>query len=195
MLVAWVSRKVRKGVSKTVLAISIVSALVFIAAVMISCGSQTEQNSPERPKPPADVRSFKISDRKHVKGHVSYPQTPPVGGPHNPVWQNCFFYDKPVPNENAVHSLEHGAVWITFRPDLPRDQIDKLRELAESDSYLLVSPYPGLPAPVVASAWGKQLRLDAANDPRLEQFVRAFEQGSQAPEPGNPCIGGTGQPG
>ena len=69
MLVARVSRKVRKGVSKTVLAISIVSALVFIAAVMISCGSQTEQNSPERPKPPADVRSFKISDRKHVKGH------------------------------------------------------------------------------------------------------------------------------
>jgi hypothetical protein len=87
--------------------------------------------------------------------------------------------------------MEHGAVWITYRPDLPRPQIEKLRGLALSQTYILASPYPSLPSPVVASAWGKQLRLESAEDPRLEQFVRAFRLGSQTPEPGAPCARGT----
>jgi hypothetical protein len=51
-----------------------------------------------------------------------------------------------------------------------------------------------LPSPVVASAWGKQLRLDGAGDPRLERFVSAFQQGPQTPEPGAACTGGVGEP-
>jgi Protein of unknown function (DUF3105) len=140
---------------------------------------------------PAGVQSFEVSERDHVQTPVSYPQTPPVGGDHAPVWQNCGFYSKPVHNEHAVHSMEHGAVWITYRPDLPRDQIEKLRGLAQSQTYILASSYPSLPSPLVASAWGKQLRLESAEDPRLEQFVRAFRLGSQTPEPGAPCARGT----
>jgi hypothetical protein len=140
---------------------------------------------------PAGVQSFKVSERDHVQTPVSYPQTPPVGGDHAPIWQNCGFYTEPVRDENAVHSMEHGAVWITYRPDLPQDQIEKLRDLAQSQTYILVSPYPSLPSPVVASAWGKQLRLESAEEPRLEQFVRAFRLGPQTPEPGARCTGGT----
>ena len=124
---------------------------------------------------------------------MDYPQSPPVGGPHNPIWQNCGFYSKPVRNEYAVHSMEHGAVWITYRPDLPKDQVEKIKSLTQK-GYVLASQYPGLPAPVVASAWGKQLQLNSTNDPRLEQFVRAYRQGPQTPEPGAPCRGGVGSP-
>jgi hypothetical protein len=46
----------------------------------------------------------------------------------------------------------------------------------------------------VASAWGYQVKLDSASDPRLEQFIRTFEQGPQTPEPGAACVGGTGTP-
>jgi hypothetical protein len=141
------------------------------------------------------VESFEIPSRFHTEGPVFYEQSPPVGGDHAPVWQNCGFYDAPVRNENAVHSLEHGVVWITYRPDLlSPEQIEALRVLASNHSHLLVSPYPDLPAPVVASAWGRQLRLEGAYDPRLEQFVDAFERGSQSPEPEGPCTGGIGEP-
>jgi putative peptide zinc metalloprotease protein len=146
------------------------------------------------PTGPAGTESFAITERTHVLRPVSYPQDPPVGGDHAPIWQNCGFYDIPVRNENAVHSLEHGAVWITYRPDLPEEQIDALRNLAHRQSYVLVSPYPDLPAPVVASAWGKQLRLESGDDPRLDEFVRAFRLGHQAPEAGAPCSDGIGQP-
>ena len=144
---------------------------------------------------PNGVTSFSNLSRAHTDKPVTYPQTPPVGGPHDPVWQNCGFYSKPVRNENAVHSLEHGAVWITYRPDLPGGQVETLRDLAHRQTYILVSPYPGLPSPVVASAWGKQLKLDSADDPRLEQFVSTYRQGPQTPEPGAACSGGVGSPG
>jgi hypothetical protein len=147
-----------------------------------------------RPAEPEGVQSFAVADRDHVWRSVLYPHNPPLGGDHAPVWQNCAFYDAVIPSERAVHSLEHGAVWITHRPDLPTEQVEALRKLSRQERYVLVSPYLGLPAPVVASAWGKQLRLDSANDPRLGQFVRAFQAGPQAPEAGGPCTGGAGAP-
>jgi hypothetical protein len=146
------------------------------------------------PTGPAGTESFAIADRTHVQRPVGYAQQPPVGGDHAPIWQNCGFYDFQVRNENAVHSLEHGAVWITYQPDLPDAQVRVLRDLARSRDHILVSPYPNLPAPVVASAWGKQLHLGSVEDPRLEEFVRAFRLGRQAPEAGERCDGGVGAP-
>jgi hypothetical protein len=145
------------------------------------------------------VRSFSGLARTHVPGTVHYRQTPPVGGPHNPVVLNCGIYTTPVPNVNAVHSLEHGAVWVTYRPSLPTAGVTALQNLVRGESeqqrgYTILSPYPGLPAPVVASAWGKQLRLGGASDPRLQRFITRYAQGPQTPEPGAPCSGGTGTP-
>jgi Protein of unknown function (DUF3105) len=143
---------------------------------------------------PTGVQSFEITERSHVQAPVSYPQVPAVGGNHAPIWQNCGFYETPIANENAVHSLEHGAVWITYRSDLPEAQIERLRRLAQSQSYILVSPLPEQSAPVVVSAWGHQLHLASIEDPRLDQFVGVFRLGPQAPERGGSCTGGVGIP-
>ena len=148
----------------------------------------------QKPQPSlAGVQTFTES-RNHVQGTVNYPQTPPAGGDHNPVWLNCGIYTSPVPNENAVHDLEHGAVWITYQPTLPKADIATLAKRVAGTDRPCLSPYPNLPAPVVVSAWGKQLKLTGAGDPRLQQFVKLYKQGRQTPEPGSPCTGGTGTP-
>jgi putative peptide zinc metalloprotease protein len=149
---------------------------------------------PFRRVEPRDTTHFTVLSRAHVQSPVAYEQSPPVGGPHAPVWQNCGFYDAPIRSENAVHSLEHGAVWITYRSGLPIAEIETLSKLASSQPYVLVSPYAGLASPVVASAWGRQLHLESSHDARLVEFVRAFRLGPQAPEHGGPCSGGFGQP-
>jgi hypothetical protein len=80
-----------------------------------------------------------------VTGTVNYPQTPPVGGNHNAVWLNCVVYPTPVPNENAVHSMEHGAMWITYQPTLPAADVTTLQHAVAGRSYVILSPYPGIP--------------------------------------------------
>ena len=135
---------------------------------------------------------------KLSRGHSSLPQIyqqiPPVGGIHDPAWLNCGIYDQPVPNENAVHSLEHGVVWVTYQPELSANAIQKLRTLVKGHPFVILSPYPNLPKPVVASAWGVQLQLDDPSDARLQQFIIDYEQGPQNPEPGAPCTDGVGRP-
>ena len=97
-------------------------------------------------------------------------------------------YDEPVPAEFAVHSLEHGAVWLTYRPGLAEDQVEALAELASTNrEYVLVSPQEGLATDVVAAAWGRKLEVDSADDDRLADFVREFAGGAQGGEPGVPC--------
>lgn len=162
----------------------LVVAGIIIAVVLTRSGSRGSLTG---------VQTY-VEKAGHVQGTVNYPQTPPAGGPHNQVVLNCGVYTQPVANENAVHSLEHGAVWITYRPGLPAVQLGRLRDLVRAQSYLVLSPYPGLPAPVVASAWGKQLTLKDANDPRLPEFIQTYRQGPQTPEPGAACTGGTGAP-
>jgi len=126
---------------------------------------------------------------QHVAGKIEHKEKPPLGGAHNVAWQNCGIYDAPIHNEHAVHSLEHGAVWITFRPDLPADEVQVLRGLA-ADDYMLLSPYPGLDAPVVASAWNHQIRLNGARDPGLNAFIAKYKNNPETtPEFGASCYG------
>ena len=160
----------------------------FVSLMLVACS--------ENPDRREVVKTYEVGPGgRHTEGDVDYAQSPPVGGEHNPIWQNCGFYDEPVRDEYAVHSLEHGAVWITYSPDLPQNEIARLRDLAQSNDYVLISPYPDLNSAVVASAWGKQLSLKSAEDPHLERFIRAYVQGPQTPERGAPCYGGIGRPG
>jgi hypothetical protein len=134
--------------------------------------------------------------QNHTSGTVRYDTTPPMGGDHDPMWQNCDsqVYDRPLRNENAVHSLEHGAVWITYRPGLAPDQIEKLAGKVENTDYTLMSPYPGQDSPIILTAWGKQLKLQDASDARVDAFLRAFVKGPQTPEPGAACNGAKDAP-
>jgi hypothetical protein len=120
------------------------------------------------------VQSFPVV-AAHSDAPQSYPQVPPVGGTHNPVWVPCGYYDKAVQPEMGVHSLEHGAVWITYRSDLPQAEVDRLATLARGQKFILVSPWDDtLPTPVVATAWGLQLRLQSVTDARLVQFILLY---------------------
>jgi hypothetical protein len=123
-----------------------------------------------------------------------YGGLPPIGGIHNDTWENCGIYDEPVEGKHAVHSMEHGAVWITYRPDLPADQIETLKEQARGENFVLLSPWPDQTSPVALTAWGVQLTVDSASDDRIARFIKKYEVGPQTPERGATCQRGTGIP-
>lgn len=123
---------------------------------------------------------------------VAYDQSPPFGGPHDAIWATCTgtVYPTAIRTENAVHSLEHGAIWITYNPDTVDDAArQKLADRVQKQSgYMLMSPYPGLDSPISLQSWGHQLKLDSADDERIDQFVKALRLNRyEYPEVGASC--------
>jgi hypothetical protein len=141
----------------------------------------------------ADTKYFDFVGGEHTDEPVHYDQVPPAGGPHDPVWDDCGVYDAPPRNENAVHDLEHGTVWITYRPGLSPADVQKLTDALDTvkSGKIMLSPYPGLPAPVVVTVWNAQLDLDGADDPRLPIFIDFYGDGHTSPEGAfDSCKGG-----
>ena len=155
-----------------------------------------EAMTDELPEGETDIEgvvAIAIESADHVNGDVDYSVSPPAGGPHSGLWQNCGFYTEPLRDEHAVHSLEHGAVWVTYRDDAPADELDYLERLAGQNSHLLVSPYSQQDTTIVLTAWGRQLALDSASDPRFSEFLETYlRDGPTAPEPGAACFGAIG---
>ena len=163
-----------------------------------------QQNSgfPDKPAIPNDsgiegVQTF--PDKSEYHNHVNEVaepagSIPPAFGAHLSAWQNCGIYDQPVGLGNALHSMEHGAVWLTYASDLSDSQIAELQDIARGHSYVLMSPYPSQTDPVVLTAWTVQLVIDSLPDDRIAKFIAYYELGPQNPEPGAPCSGAVGNP-
>jgi uncharacterized protein DUF3105 len=132
-----------------------------------------------------------VEGSQHKSGKIQYAVSPPVAGEHNSTWQNCMgdVYTEQIASEHAVHSMEHGAVWVTYRPDLPKDQVDALAAKVRGQEYMLMSPFPGLDKPIALQAWGYQLKVDNANDGRIDDFIGAM-RGNATIEPGAACSSG-----
>ncbi|MFF5338094.1 DUF3105 domain-containing protein [Streptomyces sp. NPDC013181] len=156
--------------------------------------SSTPGEESPAPGPIAGEKSWdeKKLTRNHVTDPVTYPMKPPVGGDHSPVWMNCDgeVYKKAIPDMNAVHALEHGSVWVTYNDKAPDADVAKLAERVSSTPYSLMSPYPDQAGAIMLTAWGKQVTVDGADDPRVAQFFSRYVQGPQTPERGAACTGG-----
>jgi hypothetical protein len=165
--------------------------LIGLALVFAAC------NKPEESVPLTGLKTFKYKGGDHKEGRLSYSETPPSGGAHNAAWQNCGIYDTQIAVENAIHSLEHGAVWITYRPDLAQTEVTKLREYAKGQTYMLVSPYQygALDKPIYVLAWNQSLSVDKSDDKRIASFIKKYKNVSDnTPEFGATCSGAIGTP-
>ena len=174
------------------------AVVLFAAAVITYAVVQVNESNANQVESPDEIEGLQTFDayeepQDHVDGPVDYAESPPVGGPHAPPpdWADCTgtVYDVDVRHENAVHSLEHGAVWITYNPDEIQDaDIDTLAALVKNESGRMMSPYVGLDSPISIQSWGHQLKVDSADDPRIEQFADLLTLNNEfTPEPGASC--------
>ncbi len=166
------------------------AASFLLLSLLMSCA----------PKPVEGLKTYAYAGGQQQEGKIAYAQIPPVGGAYSPLWQRCAAYTAPLYDEYAVHSLERGAVWITYSPALAAAGVGRLRALlaepraGKDDKKAVVpsllSPYDGLPTPVVVSVWNAQVQASSADDPRLAAFLDRYAKESSAPEAGKGCSGG-----
>lgn len=175
--------------------VSVVLAALLIALIVYAVLNQGSGVRDLLAEEDASFEAITVVDdpaRDHVNGPVDYPdypERPPLGGEHNSLPQQCAVYTEQIPAEHAVHSMEHGAAWVTYDPDLPADQVETLTELVEGDPYRILSPLPGQESPVVVTAWGRQIEADSATDDDVERFLDIYANGRQTPEKGAACVG------
>lgn len=181
----------------------VVAGLVVGGVVLVKTQKDKTATASDEAKNPGHfvsgkdgVRTWKGTlGRTHVTSEVTYPMDPPVGGNHNPVWQNCNgdVYTKALKNVNAVHALEHGAVWVTYNSKAAKKDIDALAAKVRKTPYTFMSPDDAQKDPVMLSAWAHQRTVTGAADPNVDKFFAEFVQGKQTPEPGAACTGGLSQ--
>ncbi|MFG3493821.1 DUF3105 domain-containing protein [Streptomyces sp. NPDC047928] len=176
----------------------VVAGLVGFGGYVLKKENEEKKQAEAAAKAPIkDEKSWEAKDlgRNHVTKAVTYPMKPPVGGDHHQVWMNCDgdVYKKPIPEVNAVHSLEHGAVWVTYSAKAAEADVKELEKKVGKTPYSFMSPVDDQAGAIMLSAWGKQVTVDSADDPRVNQFFSKYVQGAQTPEPGAACTGGMGQ--
>lgn len=185
--------------------------LISLAMVLVACGgsdaSETESQSTGATEetihmsssdlPAAPLVSIPVSDisAEHVEPPVSFDQSPSIGGDHYPFWQNCGFYNVELIEGAATHTMEHGAVWITYNaPTISDEDLATLESLAANNAKLLISPYPHN-EPLVLSAWGVQQRsISAVDSPEVQAFIDEWVDNPDLPEAGVRCDGAAGVP-
>ncbi|MEU2760231.1 MULTISPECIES: DUF3105 domain-containing protein [unclassified Streptomyces] len=173
--------------------VAVVAALVAGGGYLMAQANEKEKKEDQaRTSPVTGERSWDKLTQEHVANKVDYPMNPPVGGDHNQVWMNCNadVYTEEIPKENAVHSLEHGAVWVTYNDKASEADVEALTQKVKSTPYSLMSPVKDQKDPLMLSAWGKQVTVKSASDDRVDQFFTKYVQGPQTPEPGAACTGG-----
>ena len=152
--------------------------VVFAAAVIVYAVTQVNEANADKVTSAdqiADLQTFDYaSGQQHVTTPVTYTESPPVGGPHDPEWADCTgtVYDVDIRHENAVHSMEHGATWITYDPDTISDgDLSTLQDLVDGRSGLMLSPYAGLGSTISLQSWNHQLSVDSVTDERIQQYA------------------------
>ena len=148
---------------------------------------------------PTEIRGHTIDTftqsgvNQHTSETQNYPTTPAVSGPHAPLPANCGVIGQPIPAENAVHSLEHGAVGINYGPDVEMDTIKDIEALVgEYEENVFSAPLAGMEAPVVVSAWGRLMKLDAYDEAAVKEYIDEFA--GKGPEAGQTCANTAEQP-
>ena len=118
----------------------------------------------------------------------------PMGGVHNSYWVACKVWDTPVAPEYAIHSLEHGAIWIVYNSTLKPAEVNIIKNLAKNDPYMLVTKVDNAKDPITVTAWGFQIKAKKANDLRIPLFIKTYKNSKTTPELGAPCTPGLTDP-
>ena len=95
-----------------------------------------------------------------------YNSNPPSSGPHYGSPANWGVYDYEVNDKIFIHNLEHGGIWISYRPDVESRVIEHLKSIAEEfgGSKIVMAPRSANDADIAIAAWTRLFKIDVAGD-------------------------------
>lgn len=112
---------------------------------------------------------------------VEYKTNPPTSGNHYPEPANWGVYQQTLQDEQVVHNLEHGGIWISYK-DIDDDTKAKLEDIARKNSgSVLLEPRPANDAKIAIASWTRSITMDTFDRAKIEEFITHNK--NKSPEP------------
>jgi hypothetical protein len=161
---------------KRIITWSISIALIFLGMYGIVILSRQGQKAR-----PGEI--FAIQGQQHIDigaSHIAYNSNPPTSGPHYVQPANWGVYQTELPDEQLIHNLEHGGIWISYTGIASTTQID-LEKLAKSYTKIIVEPRTKDDAPIILASWGRLEKFQTYDEQAIVAFIKANT--NKSPEP------------
>lgn len=171
-------------------------ALLAAAVALAACGGSSLRDDPRLTE---FDNEFTTDSQQHVGATVEVPYEqieggiPPYGGPHDGYTLPCGIYEDAVRVEQAVHSMEHGAVAIWWEPSrASQDEVEELSRIArrhlEAGDFTILAPLQGIGSKIVLASWGERMRLDAVEEDTIDAYFSLFKHNAPEPVEAGGCI-------
>lgn len=162
--------------------IGLVTLVILIGGIWI-LSAQGEKET-KKAATPLMGREYPTSTLHVPRGekHDAYNSNPPTSGPH---WGDGVagpgIKDGSVPDELLIHSMEHGAVIVWYKNDLPADQVEKIKTaFTDASGKKIMTPRKNLTIPVALTSWGRLLELKTVDTAKIREFIEV--NNDRAPE-------------
>ena len=131
------------------------------------------------PKIVAPGEVFPSLGQQHVlpsSPEIMYNSNPPTSGPHYATPAQSGIYDTEFPDRELIHNIEHGHIWISYEPNLPKDEIEQLAVIAKSyGTKIIMASRAKDDSPIVIAAWQHLLKLNTVDEAQIKTFVNALQ--------------------
>ena len=127
--------------------------------------------------------TFAVQGQEHIAvgaSHPEYNSNPPTSGWHYTQPANWGVYQTELPDEQVIHNLEHGGVWISYK-DIDDATKAALENIAASRPKIILEPRSKNDAPIVLASWGRLQKFQTFNEQAILAFIDA--NSNKSPEP------------
>lgn len=129
--------------------------------------------------------SIAIQGREHIpvgSEHPEYNSNPPTSGSHDAQPTDWGVYQKELKDENVIHSMEHGGIWISYQPSIDDEMKEKLEAIGKKYSgSVVVSPRAKNDSLIALASWGRLEKLSSFDKERIVEFIKRNK--NKSPEP------------
>lgn len=163
-------RKIKKFLFWT---IGVLAVVGIIYLLVISAKNQ-------KPRP---GEASPIQGQEHISvgaTHEEYNSNLPTSGPHYAQPAKWGVYQSELPDEQVVHNLEHGGIWIAYK-DISDDTKTALEEITKSGLKIIMTPRAKNDAPITLASWGRVQKFESFNRQAILDFIKANT--NKSPEP------------
>lgn len=126
--------------------------------------------------------------REHVETKTYGGEEPPTSGDHANALPWGVYQDE-VDDVNTIHNLEHGGVYISYRPDVPPEHIERIKALffepyVKKDfkpTKVVMAPRAKNKAPIIISSWLRSQSFEQYNEQAMIEYYKS--NAGKSPEP------------